>query len=97
MTTQQENHNTAGGNQTVVHLGASTALAGVASIFSLLAFGAVIAACILIPEIIDSRSRAAAVASQLSERESRIAVDQVQTMRIELAKKGIFIQLDDHQ
>lgn len=33
----------------------------------------------------------------IAEREARVAVDQFQTARIELAKRGIVIQTDDHQ
>lgn len=35
--------------------------------------------------------------AQIAEREARVAVDQFQTARIELAKRGIVIQTDDHQ
>lgn len=68
---------------------------------ALLAFGGIIVAAILIPEIIEARAKEAGSAAEArsvyAERESRIAIDQVQTMRIELAKQKIFIQLDDHQ
>jgi hypothetical protein len=35
--------------------------------------------------------------AQIAERESRVAVDQMQAARIEFAKRGIIIQTDDHQ
>lgn len=82
-------------NQTVNVSGA------VAVAISMLAFGGVLVGAILIPDIIEARANEAAatakVKADVAERESRIAIDQVQTMRIELAKQKIFIQLDDHQ
>lgn len=83
----------------------------VACILGGLAFGAAIIIAIMVPQLIEARmasiteiidARAAEKAApamakaEYAERESRVAIDQVQTARIELAKRGIFIQLDDH-
>lgn len=68
---------------------------------SLLAIGGVLVAAIVLPHLIRSEAEKSgsesAVRSLIAEREARVAIDQVQTMRIELAKQKIFVQLDDHQ
>lgn len=72
----------------------------VACILGALSSGGVVIMAILMPEIIDARAAekaAFAIAkAEYAERDARVAIDQVQTARIELSKRGIHIQLDDH-
>lgn len=64
---------------------------------ALIALGGVIVGAITLPILAQKASEPIAVRSQIAEREARVAIDQVQTMRIELARKGIFVNTDDHQ
>jgi hypothetical protein len=62
---------------------------------SLLALGGVVVGAILLPGLIDSKATASSAfarqTAQEAERESRIAIEQVDYMRVELAKKGVIV------
>lgn len=68
----------------------------VACALSSAAFGGIIIASILIPQIIESRAQSAAAAgvvrAQIAEREARVALDTTQQFQVELAKRGIEIK-----
>jgi hypothetical protein len=86
---------------TSVKVEADRAYSTVAMILSFGCIVVIFLAGVLLPAYIKAEAEAAAseanVKVQYAEREARVAIDQVQTMRIELAKKGIVLQLDDHQ
>lgn len=71
-------------------------LATVAFGLSAAAFGGIIIASILLPNIMESRAQSAGAAgivrAQIAEREARVALDTTQQFQVELAKRGIEIK-----
>lgn len=57
---------------------------------------AILTASVLVTVVSAAIAWTAYMRSQIAEREARVAQDTVTHFQIELAKKGIFIQVDDH-
>lgn len=79
---------------------ASRTIAIAALIFGAMAFGAVLVAAIMLPSLIDSRAKSAAAMAEaqadIAKTNSLVALDYINNARLELAKKGIEINIDGH-
>lgn len=82
-------------NVTVVKIGGSLAVALLGAALALLSLGGTLAILFLGPQMIDSRAQASSAfarqTAQEAERESRVAIEQVDYMRVALAEKGIHV------
>lgn len=85
----------------LVQIDKSSAVLGVlAVIFSAVALGGVLIIAILMPEMVRSRAESAAAKAEVSagiaQTNSLVALDYINNARLELAKKGIEINIDGH-
>lgn len=89
-----------GHNSPQQHMNLKVDGGAIAIAIALVAIGAVVASCILLPQLMGSIAREASAAAninaQIAEREARIAQDKYTYTMGELAKQGIIISTDGH-
>ncbi len=82
------------------HLNLKVDGGGIAIALSLIALGAVLAAVILLPSLIEASAEKAAApanaAAAYANRDARVALDKIGYVQIELERKGIHISVDGH-
>jgi len=78
----------------------SMSLCVVAIVLGSMALGGVIVGAVMLPDVVQSRAQSSAAAAnenaRIAEREARIAIDQTDALRMDLAKHGIVLRTDNH-